>query len=111
MTGTDPEAAFCGDWCGKCPNYQGTCPGCLLELHKDCHFVRCSLARGLEHCGLCEGLPCEKLKAFVPDDRPGCPPGYHVENLRRRAKIGTEAWLAEQREAWRDAGDPSRLAP
>ncbi|MCX6096695.1 MAG: DUF3795 domain-containing protein [Candidatus Bipolaricaulota bacterium] len=108
---TQPEAAICGDWCGKCPNYPSDCAGCRPELHKDCRFVRCALDRGLEHCGLCPKLPCEKLKAFVPDDRRGCPPGYHVENLRRRAKIGTEAWLAEQRKAWSERGASPQPSP
>ena len=102
-----PEAAFCGDWCGKCENYQKTCAGCLAEAHPDCHFIRCALEQSLEHCGLCPRLPCEKLEAFVPDDRPGCPPGYHIENLRRRLEIGTEAWLVEQRAAWRGPDAPS----
>jgi hypothetical protein len=96
------EAAFCGDFCGKCPNYPQDCRGCIPEEHQDCHFVRCCQRKKLEHCGFCEGLPCQELGSFVPDDRPGCPSGYHIMNLRARVTIGTEAWLAQQREMWTD---------
>ncbi len=87
------EAAFCGDYFGKCPNYPDECRGCIPPLHMDCYFVKCCLDKRIAHCGYCEDSPCQKLSEFVPDDRPGCPPGYHVENLRLRMRIGTEAWL------------------
>ena len=99
---TSPEAGFCGDFCGKCPNFPGECSGCIPEDHTDCFFVKCCMGKDLEHCGLCEGFPCQKLKDFVPDDRPGCEPGYHIEGLRRRTAEGTVAWLAAQREKWKD---------
>lgn len=92
------EAAFCGDFCGKCPNYLQDCRGCIPQDHGDCHFVRCCQEKGIEHCGLCVEFPCQKLNEFVPDDRPGCPPGYHIMNLRARVTIGTKAWLEGQRE-------------
>lgn len=95
------EAAFCGDYCGKCPNYPDECPGCIPSLHSDCHFVKCSLNRAIAHCGLCSDFPCPELSQFVPDDRPECPPGYHVENLQVRMRMGTEAWLAAQHRKWK----------
>ena len=94
------EAGFCGDFCGKCPNYPDECGGCIPTEHMGCHFVGCCLAKGIGHCGLCEAFPCEKLRDFVPDDRPGCPPGYHVEELRKRTEMGTDAWLSQQRVKW-----------
>ncbi len=93
-------AGLCGDYCGKCPNYPQECEGCVPKDKPDCHFVACCATRGLEHCGHCKGLPCAKLSGFCPDDSNGCPPGYHIDNLRRRTSIGTEAWLAEQRKIW-----------
>jgi len=95
------EVAFCGDYCGKCPNYPEKCHGCVPSDHMDCYFVKCCLEKGIEHCGFCEDFPCKKLSDFVPDDRPECPTGYHVENLRTRMAIGTEAWLKVQREKWK----------
>jgi len=97
-----PEAAFCGDYCGKCPNYPDKCSGCIPSFHADCYFIQCCLEKRIEHCGLCEDFPCKKLSEFVPDDRPECPPGYHLENLRERKTMGTEAWLALQRTKWKD---------
>lgn len=94
------EAGFCGDFCGKCPNYPGECRGCVPDEHMDCFFVRCCLEKGLEHCGACEDFPCKKLGDFVPDDRPGCEPGYHLDSLRERSSLGTDAWLRRQREKW-----------
>lgn len=93
-------AGFCGDFCGKCPNLPASCEGCVPEAHGECHFVGCCLSRGLEHCGLCEDFPCRELKDFVPDDRPECPQGYHIANLRDRRRMGTARWLDEQRRKW-----------
>jgi len=95
------QAAFCGDYCGKCRNYPRACAGCLPDLHQDCYFARCCQTKGIEHCGWCQEFPCEKLRTFVPDDRPGCPLGYHTMNLRARLTIGTEAWLEGQRKEWK----------
>jgi len=96
-----PEAAFCGVYCGKCPNYPDKCRGCLPQDHMDCYFVKCCLGKDIEHCGLCEEFPCKKLNDFVPDDRPECPKGYHLENLRERVAIGTMEWLEIQRKKWK----------
>ncbi len=93
-------AAFCGDFCGKCPNLGGRCKGCVPEDHRACRFVQCCLSKGLEHCGLCSSFPCAELAAFAPDDRPGHEPGYHIQSLRERAALGTEAWLEGQRKKW-----------
>ena len=94
-------ASFCGDYCGKCPNYPRECHGCAPSEHMDCHFVKCCLSKNIEHCGFCADFPCVKLSNFVPDDRPECPKGYHVENLRTRKTIGTELWLQTQRSKWK----------
>jgi hypothetical protein len=48
--------------------------------------------RGLEHCGLCADFPCQIFW--------GCAAPLEVarlyQALRRRAEIGTLAWLAER---------------
>jgi hypothetical protein len=90
-------AGFCGDYCGKWPEYPDRCNGCVASEHLDCFFVACCLERGIEHCGLCEEFPCRKLREFVPDDRPGYEPGYHIGDLRKRTSVGTQAWLESQR--------------
>lgn len=96
------EAGFCGDYCGKCPNYSDKCSGCIPSLHEDCYFVKCCLEKGIEHCGFCNDFPCKKLSEFVPDDRSECPPGFHIENLRVRKVVGTEEWLESQRAKWKN---------
>ena len=97
----DVLAGFCGDYCGKCPNYPGSCNGCVASEHMDCHFLRCCLERGIEHCGFCEEFPCLRLREFVPDDRQGCEPGYHIRELKKRASMGTAAWLERQERRWK----------
>ena len=93
-------AGFCGDYCGKCPNHPDECGGCVPEEHADCHFLRCCLERDIEHCGFCPDFPCSRLVDFCPDDRPGCPAGYHIENLKVRKRVGTDAWLEQQARKW-----------
>ena len=95
---------FCGDYCGKCPNYIIRCPGCLPDPTRECYFIDCCMKKNIAHCGLCDAFPCQQLRDFVPDDRPGCAKGYHIESLKRRAEIGDDKWLAEQKEIWDRAG-------
>lgn len=94
-------AAFCGDYCEKCANRPDDCPGCIPSLHMDCHFIQCGLKKGVAHCGLCADFSCQELTDFIPDDRPECPGGYHIENLWARTRIGTPAWPEAQRNKWK----------
>lgn len=97
------EAAYCGDFCGGCENYHKSCSGCDPkykcgpEHQPECPFIACCRKHEVAHCGLCRDFPCALLAAFVPDDRPGRPAGYHIQNLRNRAIVGTEDWLIVQR--------------
>jgi hypothetical protein len=95
-----PEAACCGDFCGKCPHYPHNCAGCRTGERVDCFFIQCCGRHKIEHCGQCDEFPCCTLQEFVPDDRPGCPSGFHIENLRARVAMGDEKWLAQQRAQW-----------
>jgi ferredoxin len=95
------EAGFCGDYCGKCPNYPDDCRGCIPDNHMNCHFVKCCLSKSIEHCGFCNDFPCSKLSSFVPDDRLECLAGYHVQNLFARKTMGTQAWLQTQHKKWK----------
>jgi hypothetical protein len=93
-------AGFCGDFCGKCPNYSQECAGCIPSLHQECFFIQCCMKRSLEHCGLCKDFPCETLVTFIPDDRPECPPGYHIQNLTERMSMGTASWIESEKRRW-----------
>lgn len=94
-------AGACGDWCGKCPNYPENCEGCGPKK-TDCYFINCLSLRFLEHCGECPEFPCQRLSSFVPDDRPGYPPGYHIESLKRRKEIPLSQRLKKQEEYWKN---------
>jgi hypothetical protein len=91
-------AAVCGRFCGACDALQaGTCCGCGYQLGKtrrgDCALFQCCIVeQGLEHCGLCPDLPCQ---VFVGQDPP-LDVAQRYRALRRRAEIGTIAWLDEQ---------------
>ena len=58
------EAGFCGDYCGKCPNYPDKCRGCVPPDHMDCYFAKCCLNKRIEHCGFCPDFSCKKLTDF-----------------------------------------------
>jgi hypothetical protein len=118
--------AACGLFCGACYHYRAsfydderlreaaaqrgrepdgfTCGGCRSEalyVHAgcaQCAIRTCADEKGIQHCGLCDEFPCERLWAFRNDGR------LHHEdilielvNLRHK---GPEIWLAEQAESW-----------
>lgn len=93
-------AGYCGDFCGKCPQYPQSCAGCIPSLHPECTFIQCCTAKSVNHCGECGDFPCEPLLHFVPDDRPECPPGYHIENCKKRNSMGTDSWIESEIRKW-----------
>jgi len=88
-------AAVCGRYCGTCDTYiSDSCCGCGYQLGEtstgDCAVFQCCIAeRGLEHCGLCTDFPCQ---VFLSHAAP-LEVARHYQALRRRAEIGTIAWL------------------
>jgi len=93
-------AAVCGRNCEGCDAYRdGVCCGCGYQLGRtrrgECAVFQCCVVeRGLEHCGLCLDLPCQ---VFV-SQAPPLEVARLYKALRRRAEIGTLAWLEEQGE-------------
>lgn len=91
-------AGVCGRVCAACNAYeQGACPGCTSESGRTRRGERpvlaCSIpVRELVHCGLCLEFPCQ---VFVSHTLPQEMARLY-KALRRRAGIGTPAWLAEQ---------------
>ena len=56
-----------GVYCGVCDCRERTnCLGCQKSSGKmfwgECSVAKCAIEKGLEHCGLCSDLPCEKLQ-------------------------------------------------
>lgn len=92
------QAAVCGQFCGQCDAYQsGICCGCGYQLGQtrrgECAIFQCCvMERGLEHCGLCLDFPCELFIRQAPP----LDVARLYRNLRRRAEIGTLAWLEER---------------
>ncbi|MGD8474366.1 MAG: DUF3795 domain-containing protein [Anaerolineae bacterium] len=91
-------AAVCGRYCGECDAYQlNACCGCAYQLGKtrrgDCPVFECCIVeRGLEHCGLCIDFPCEVFLSHAPP----LEVARLYKALRRRAELGTPAWLDER---------------
>jgi hypothetical protein len=91
-------AAVCGRYCCGCDAYLGdACCGCGYQLGQTCQgecaiFQCCIIERGLEHCGLCLDFPCQVFVSHAQPLDVAC----LYKALRRRAEIGTVAWLEEQ---------------
>ena len=91
-------AAVCGRYCAACDTYrQNACCGCAYQLGRTCGgecpvFECCIAVRGLEHCGLCLDFPCQVFVSHAPP----LEVARLYKALRRRADIGTPAWLGEQ---------------
>lgn len=68
--------AFCGTYCGVCERRDKTgCKGCKENAGNmfwgECDKARCCIEKGLQHCGECEEMPCEKLRALMDDPEHG----------------------------------------
>ena len=103
-------AAACGLYCGKCEYLGDKCEGCGHEEGKPfwteimkiamCPLYECCIIKKqLEHCGLCDELPC---KIFLSFQDPALSPEEAEQSLLkrqsdllRRKEIGTERWLEE----------------
>jgi hypothetical protein len=103
-------APVCGIYCGGCEYLGAMCAGCgrvagkpfwasqvpggVCPLH-DC----CANQKGIEHCGLCADFPCGTFLSLrdpsMSDEQFQESLERRQSALRRRAKIGTEAWLQE----------------
>jgi hypothetical protein len=103
-------APVCGLYCGECPLLGKQCTGCgnvegrpfwtsymkdgICPLH-DC----CQNTKKLEHCGLCEELPCKVFNELrdpdLSDQAFAESLSARVKNLKARKKAGTGAWLKE----------------
>ena len=104
------QAAPCGLYCGNCSDLllDKACHGCGCECGQCAagpHRAACALygccitERGYESCAECDDCPCTRLIHFAYDPiwRTHLP---ILENLRRRQRIGVEAWLDEQVAYW-----------
>ncbi len=117
VAGGPQLAPPCGLYCGACDDLeQGNCHGCgcacghcaAAGQERRCAVLACAREHRVEHCGLCREFPCTALIGFCND-----PIWFShraaIENLRRRARIGTAAWTAEQAEYWSNPDNKRRM--
>jgi|SRR5450756_117654 len=101
-------AAVCGLYCGPCEYLGEQCGGCgyiegkpfwTSEMRiETCPLYDCCInKKQLEHCGLCDELPCE---TFLSLSDPALSPEEVEKSIRvrrdellKRKEIGTERWL------------------
>ena len=101
----------CGIYCGDCEHLGDDCRGCGYVAGKPfwtsamnlqaCPIYDCCINYNhLEHCGLCEELPC---KSFLELRDPALSEAEFQESLHNRQKelgqrreIGTDKWLEER---------------
>jgi hypothetical protein len=80
--------ARCGAYCGDCEwKEKMNCVGCQMAngnmFWGECRVARCSIEKGIEHCGLCSSVPCDMLQEAF--DHP-----EHGDNGERLANL--TAW-------------------
>lgn len=104
-------AAACGLFCGTCEHLDTKCSGCGSQKGKpfwttimnveSCPIYDCCVnKKQLEHCGLCDELPCETFLALrdpsLSDKEAKKALVLRQNDLMKRKRIGTEQWLKEK---------------
>lgn len=77
----------CGIDCSKCKfSVEQNCMGC--HEHKGnpfwgmCQLYECAAKKKIQHCGKCEGFPCQKLIDAHKNENPKGN-GIEIENLKK----------------------------
>jgi hypothetical protein len=88
--------ARCGAYCGDCEwKEKMNCPGCQGAKGNmfwgECRVARCSIGKGIEHCGFCSGLPCDVLQEAFDHPEHG-DNGERLSNLKAWA-IGEDSYV------------------
>lgn len=78
--------AYCGSYCGVCGwKDKIGCEGCKANegnmFWGECDKAKCCIAKGFEHCGRCDEMPCDKLKDLFGDPEHG-DGGARLRNLQ-----------------------------
>jgi len=86
----------CGAYCGACAWREEThCLGCQLckgdMFWGECSVAKCSIEKGIEHCGLCSNLPCDVIQEAYDHPEHG-DNGERLANLRAWAK-GEDSYI------------------
>ncbi len=98
----------CGLYCGACEYIGNNCLGCGNVLGKPfwtekmsvniCPLFDCCVnSKNLEHCGLCNELPCDLFKSFydpsLSQEEAMKSVASRQNELLKRKEIGTEDWI------------------
>lgn len=78
--------AFCGTYCGVCEwKDKIGCKSCKanrgIMFWGECDKAKCCMEKGLEHCGECSDMPCQKLRDLFDDPEHG-DRGARLRNLK-----------------------------
>lgn len=90
----------CGLHCTGCEWKESCgCGGCIETMghpfHGECKIALCCQEKGLQHCGECDNIPCEKLYvySYLDPEHGDKPQGTRVEVCRRwAAESGKQVW-------------------
>ena len=108
----DNLAAPCGLYCGPCEYVEKECRGCgnvdgkpfwTAQMKIECCplYDCCINNKQLEHCGLCDELPCKTfLEFYDPALNPQEAKKSILERIRQlliRKEIGTNQWVKEKK--------------
>ena len=104
-------AASCGIYCGGCEILDKDCTGCgqvhgkpfwteKFDMEVCLLYDCCVNKKQLEHCGLCDELPCDTfLKFYDPaltEEEAEQSVRDRVFELLKRKENGTQDWLNQQ---------------
>ena len=105
-------AAARGLYCGDCEFINNQCRGCKSAQGKPfwsekygiekCPLYSCCIdQKQLEHCGMCQELPCEIFNSLrdpsLSDEEAEQSLRERQKDLTLRKEMGTEAWLRERK--------------
>jgi hypothetical protein len=104
--------AYCGLYCGACPNLLATktgignnlCLGCKSEQPTaycaTCGIKSCNQNKGYEFCYQCTEInSCELLKKFISDSQWPYQQGV-LKNMEMIHNEGKKKWLEDQEKRW-----------
>jgi len=104
-------APVCGIYCGACEHLGTRCQGCgyingqpfWTSQFKmpSCPLYDCCINnKKLEHCGLCEELPCKTFIELrdpeLSDEEAENSILERTNELLKRKEVGTESWLLDK---------------
>ena len=104
-------APVCGLYCGTCEYFEKQCQGCgnvddkpfwTAQMKVEvCPLYDCCVnKKRLEHCGLCEELPCETFRSFhdpsLSEEEAKKSVLARQNELLRTKEVGTEKWIEER---------------